>query len=433
MRVLWFTNTPSLAAAHFNLPSIGGGWIESLEEKIKAVQNIELGIAFSHGKANLEKFSKDKTTYYAIPDKRSKVKKFTYRHLNLISNEELLEYCVEIINDFKPDIINVFGTEGAFGLISDRTKIPVVIHLQGIMTIYEKKWFSSGINKWNLLYHSSIKGILKGYSLIHHYYSFSKAAEREREIFKKCKYFMGRTDWDRRITAVLAPGSRYYCCDEILKKGFYRNVWDKKPQENKIFLSTIQPNIYKGLETVLETAILLKELDLFKFTWFVIGISNADSMVKVFEQKVGRKFKDFNIVFSGSRQSGDLINAELNADIFIHPSHIDNSPNSVCEAMLLGMPVLATHTGGTGSLLTDKKEGILIQDGDPYAMAGAVLDLIRDPLYAAELGRNARVRAIKRHDADQILNSLIDIYSGIINYSANRYLSGYTKAVGIGV
>jgi glycosyltransferase involved in cell wall biosynthesis len=82
--------------------------------------------------------------------------------------------------------------------------------------------------------------------------------------------------------------------------------------------------------------------------------------------------------------------------------------------MVLGMPVIATYTGGTGSLLEDKKEGILIQDGDAYSMAGAVLEVVSNPGYAAELGKNARIRARERHNPDTITNDLISIYSKII-------------------
>ena len=83
--------------------------------------------------------------------------------------------------------------------------------------------------------------------------------------------------------------------------------------------------------------------------------------------------------------------------------------------MVLGMPVIATYTGGTGSLLTDKKEGILIQDGDAYSMAGAILELINNPEYATELGKNASLRARERHNPAAITNDLISIYSKMIS------------------
>ncbi|HEX9511594.1 MAG TPA: glycosyltransferase [Puia sp.] len=414
IKILWFTNTASLAAGHLGMSTVGGGWIESLEERIKGYENVELAIAFNHGKKSIEKFTHDKTTYYTVPDKRSRIKTFTDRHLNSFNDDQLIGSCLEIINDFKPDIINIFGTEKGFGLISDKVDMPVVIHLQGILTVYEKKWFSAGIDKLTLFTRSDLKSLIKATTLLHNYRYFRKGALREQRIFEGCKYFMGRTDWDKRICAVLAPQAGYFTSNEILRKEFYLNTWNKKSTGKKIFISTIQPTIFKGLETVLECAILLKELNKFDFEWIIAGISGEDRIVKIFEKRAGKKFRDFNVTLTGKLKTEELLKRELNADIFIHPSHIDNSPNSVCEAMLIGMPVIATFTGGTGSMLTDKTEGILIQDGDPYAMAGAILELVKNPHYAAELGQNARDCAMKRHDPDEIVNTLIATYTQIM-------------------
>ncbi|WP_121357538.1 glycosyltransferase family 4 protein [Flavisolibacter nicotianae] len=414
-RVLWFTNTPSLAAEMLNLPTIGGGWINSLEEKIGAVAQIELGVAFRHGQGALQKFSKNRTTYFAIPDNTSKKKLLADRHRNRLDNESLVNYCVQIVNEYKPDVINIFGTEDAFGLLIDKVNVPVVIHLQGILSVYELKWFSGNVSKSDLVRHSSLKSFLKAESLLHGYRYFQKAAERERKIFRLGRYFMGRTDWDKRVTQVLSPEARYFHSDEMLRKEFFRACWQKDAQKAKVFVSTIQANIYKGLETILEAAALLKKNNAFPYQWLVAGIPGDHVLVKIFEKKTGLKFSDVDVHFVGKLTAGDLVQTELNADLFIHPSHIDNSANSICEAMLLGMPVIATYAGGTGSLLVDNKEGLLVQDGDPYALAGAILELIKNPGFAADLGRNARKRALERHHPDAIVQNLLNIYASIGN------------------
>ena len=95
-------------------------------------------------------------------------------------------------------------------------------------------------------------------------------------------------------------------------------------------------------------------------------------------------------------------------------SHIENSPNNLCEAMILGMPCLATSAGGTSSILKDKEEGIIIQDGDPWVMAGAILELYRNSKMALEYGEKARITALKRHDKETIVNNLIQTYEIII-------------------
>lgn len=415
MRILWFTNTPSLAAAALDQPVVGGGWIESLERRIRNRPDVELAVAFCHGKgAGVHKFTDRGSTYYALPNRQKGVARFVNRHLNRSDDKDIVASCMEVIADFKPDIINIFGTEKAFGLVAERTAIPVVIHLQGILTLYEKKWFPAGINQFTLFRYSGLKPLLKANSLLHHYYAFKQAAIREQKIFRINKYFMGRTDWDRRAAQTMSPGSSYFISHEILRDEFYTGAWNKKALPARTFISTIQANIFKGLETVLECAALLKALNEFEFKWIIAGTTPDEKIVRLFEDRTGVKCKDVNIVLEGRLNARELLRKELGSDIFIHPSHIDNSPNSVCEAMLLGMPVIATASGGTSSLLTDREEGLLIQDGDAYAMAGAILDLTRDPHYAGMLGQNARKRATRRHAPEEIAGQVMDIYTEIL-------------------
>jgi glycosyltransferase involved in cell wall biosynthesis len=104
----------------------------------------------------------------------------------------------------------------------------------------------------------------------------------------------------------------------------------------------------------------------------------------------------------------------LNAHIYVMPSHIENSPNNLCEAMILGMPCIATFAGGTGSILQDGVDGILVQDGDPWAMAGAIIELINSPERLVFYAKNARTKALKRHDISNTVNQYLTIYTKIL-------------------
>lgn len=435
MKVLWFTESPSLAATSLNVAGVGRGWIESLEERIRKIKNIDLAIAFIHNEDKIRKFNVEDAKYYSIPNSKGRWKSHIDRHFTVFDDKKLIDHSLEIVNDFKPDIIQIFGTEDAFGLIADKVNVPVIIHIQGLLTVYTKKWYPPGISKWDLIRNTPVIQMLRANTLMHDYTYYKKRAAREQKIFKAAKYYIGRTDWDKRVADVLSPGSKYFFGSEILRRAFYAKEWMKKPENSKTIVSTIQANIYKGLETVLETASILKNRNNVDFKWVIAGISPNDNIVSLFEKKFKKKFKENNIILAGKLKAEELLNLELSADIFLHPSHIDNSPNSVCEAMLLGMPIISTYTGGTGSLLADRKEGILIQDGDPYSMAGAILELLNQPAYARELGQNARKVALERHDPDNIVNNLLSIYESLTlkrnvshSYQDEKFPEGKTNS-----
>ena len=413
MRVLWFTNTPSLAAEILNEKGNIGGWIAALETEVSKVDEIELGVAFHHGLSEKKQFIIGKTKYFSFPYpilSKGHKSGIVSRWKHNIEPLNIVKKYLEVVDLFKPDIIHIFGTEHAYGLIIDKVEVPVLIQIQGNLSVYEKKWFS-GLSNCNILRHSNIKNLILGYGIWHQYFSFKKRALRERGMMKNCKFIIGRTDWDRRVTRILSPNSKYFHCDELLRREFYNYNYAIPVDKSKaILISTLSATNYKGLETILEAADHLKKDKLLDFEWQIIGIKGTDELIQIIEQTYNQKFADNGIKFLGSLNPTTMINFLLKADCYVHPSHIENSPNSVCEAMLLGVPVIATYAGGTSSLINNGVDGILIQDGDPYSMAGAILELEKDNYLKAKISENGAHRARKRHNQDQVLSDLLEIY-----------------------
>lgn len=90
--------------------------------------------------SELKKEEQDGTVYYMLPRPKKSVKYIletiagkpeitTYKHEKLA-----IPAWVDIVNDFRPDIIQVFGSENIYGLIADHVSVPVVLHIQGILT-----------------------------------------------------------------------------------------------------------------------------------------------------------------------------------------------------------------------------------------------------------------------------------------------------------
>lgn len=236
----------------------------------------------------------------------------------------------------------------------------------------------------------------------------------------------GRTFWDYDCTLAINPNRQYYIVNEILRPIFYEKQWkgyiEKSGKYTVQIISTVSGGIYKGLETLLKAAYILTSFSQLNFEWHVVGYSDSTKWVAMAEKLTKIKSSNVHVIYHGRLQSDDLCNMLVNSDIYVHVSHIENSPNSVCEAMLLGMPIIASFTGGTASLLTHEKEGVLYQDGDPYVLAGAILDFIQHPKKAIEYGSAARKRAVLRHNKEKIVSEVVSDYMKIIEdfkYSRN--------------
>ncbi len=421
LKILWFTTSPSLSRASLDGSyNIGTSWIEAMESLVQEYTDIELSIAFIWKCDKVESFEigQSSTRYYKMPRRpRNKVHNFLRLFFCQPEPKKGVEDYLNVVDAVKPDLIHFFGTENPFPMVLDRIDIPHVIWFQGNLTVYLKKWFA-GISAWQALVSESLKNFVLARTDYHSYVSTKKFAKREKRIFEICKNFIGRTAWDRRLVRTMAPHAKYHHCDEVMRLVFHQNKW--RPAKNRsgyVLVSTFRDNLYKGLETAMSAyKILCGALDK-PLQWRIIGVPQDSHYERVCRRKALLNKGDHGFQILGTKSADEMIAELLDADMFVHPSHIDNSPNSVCEAMMLGMPIVSTNVGGVPSILKDKKQGLLVQNGDEFAMAGAILELLDDTDRAARFGAAARDRAMIRNDRKKIITELLDIYERIISAS----------------
>lgn len=418
MKILWFTNSPCSSIKRNNGKTLAGGWLTSLENAIKNRESISLSIAFI-SQSESKSFIFEKTTYYPIYDNTSQniINKITNR-IKPISEKEnrLLPSMLEIIKKCQPDIIHIHGTEECFGIITEHiTNIPIVFSIQGLISPSKEKFFS-GISYHDIRKHESWYDKIKLTSVKEEYQSFVYRGQRECKFLKKAPYIIGRTFWDEYITLLLNHNRKYFIVNEILRDEFYTAKWEKTQFENQLqIVSIVSFGVYKGYETILKTAKLLTNYANFNYTWNIIGYDIDTPLLQITEKSLQIYHQDYNIKLFGRRNSQQIAEILKSSDIYCHVSHIENSPNSVCEAMIMGMPIISGYAGGTSSLLEHEKDGILVQDGDPYILAGAICELQGNFEQARNYGLNAQIKAKQRHNPDKIVNELLYAYNNILN------------------
>ena len=111
MKILWLTNTPSNAFLEFGTNAFGGGWYSSLETLVAETKIYELAICFFYDGETYKSIRKGNVIYYGIPFKKGNAfRRILARHCAQLNDEEPF-FFDRIIEDFKPDLIHVFGTE----------------------------------------------------------------------------------------------------------------------------------------------------------------------------------------------------------------------------------------------------------------------------------------------------------------------------------
>lgn len=419
MKVLWFANTPCGAIEKLNKKKIiSGGWLYALSRYISKREDIELHIAF-YWNRNIPSFTYNGIVYHPIRHigGNNRFTRLIIRYKRILGvdiDSEEIKNLRNVIDNVSPDIIHIHGTEENFGLVYRFNPLcPIVVSIQGLISPYLFKFYS-GFDKRSIIKNDSILSKLVGLDIRSIEKLYNLKSRNEIESLKHIPYIIGRTFWDKACTEAINPKRYYFEVGEIMREEFYENKWNKSNFAKPLkLLSTVSGGLYKGLETIYYVAEILIAANI-KFQWNVIGPSEDDLISKLSSKNSSKNTTDLNIRLLGRKEATEMVKIMKNSDIFIQVSHIENSPNSLCEAMLIGMPIIATFAGGTASLLNNGVEGILVQDGDPYVMAGEIIELSKNFKKAKEMGEKASLMAKCRHNPQKIINQLLEAYYSII-------------------
>jgi glycosyltransferase involved in cell wall biosynthesis len=101
-------------------------------------------------------------------------------------------------------------------------------------------------------------------------------------------------------------------------------------------------------------------------------------------------------------------------DLLVVPSRSEGSPVVAMEAMALGKPVVATAVGGVPEVVPGGETGVLVQAGDAQALADGILELLRDPARAQEMGERGRQRAAREFDVNDMVEKTKAVYADVM-------------------
>lgn len=418
MRVLFLVYSPQNSLENFaprcqtNFP-----WVDAMiKELSKSNKELTIGLVVPIRSSMFQKKNSEGISVYGVPYlqvSRSLVGRFTNKS-RLLHDSEIMPYILEAIADFEPDIIQVFGTENIFGMIQLYTKVPVVIHFQGSVLIVATKWFV-GLTKWEQFRALSFKKMLYRYGSFFEYFTFRERGQREEVIMKNCRYFIGRTSFDQRLSGFFSPGTNYYLCQEFIREEFFKHKWEVPFTNTITCISILKGVTYKGLDLLLDASAMLRRYTGLKIEFKICGVSEYEEVVSILKRRDYDRDIWSHFTFLGKLDSSSLIDELLSSNFYIHPSYMENSSNSICEAMALGMPVVATNAGGTNSLITNDQDGILVQEGEPHSMAAAIMDLSTNYYKAVYIGSRARERAVERHQPSKLAEKMLSIFNSIIS------------------
>lgn len=383
-----------------------GSWIEALQKVFREyLLDVELGLVFEHSD-NIFKVEKDSVSYYPFHVSRSSSPKENYKRLH--------SHYLKAIEDFKPDIIQCFGTERwHYGLLAKEVQIPFVIHIMGFMNIYDvmDERVIHPMDYWKYFSFNPLKVFLVRK---HEKRLRVENQELEREVMACNHYFMGRTEWDKNIVKYYSQGSKYFYCPEAIRSEIYSSEkrWTYQERKTLRLLTVGNAGSLKGNEIMLQTAWLLKNQFHIDFEW---RYTSSAYTMSFFEKLNDIRCKEVNINLIGRLNANQIAEELANADFYIHPSIIDNSPNTVCEAQLIGTPVIAANVGGIPQLVDDGNTGWLYPYSEPHALAFKIMNLMGQKETLEAVAKAEQEESHQRHAPKSLAETIMKIYKNILN------------------
>lgn len=418
MRILWISNIQFPATCDMlGIPHhVGGGWMYSLAMELLHSGEIDLAVSTVYAGSVLTKNEIGRIRYYLIPKRESP----------LIYDRKLESYWEQVIKDYDPDIIHIHGTEYAYGLacMNACPNRKYIISVQGLVSVYSEFYYA-GIKCSDLLKTITINDIRRHDTVIQGKRKFERRGLLEHEYIKRTSQIIGRTFWDYTHTKAINPEVNYHKCNEVLRSGFYESAnWDLSGKTDySLFVSQAGYPI-KGLHQVLKAVSLVRNF-FPKTSLKVAGVNILSKNRKwdrwslngyglLLKKMVAKYALNDCVTFLGPLNEQQMIEQYLKAHAFICPSSIENSPNSVGEAQILGTPCIASFVGGIPDMVIHEKTGLLYRFEDYKMLAYLIMKVFSEDDIARSLSAEGRNVAEQRHNRENIKKRMLEIYKGII-------------------
>lgn len=401
MKVLWITNVelPDAANSRGNNVVVGG-WMHQTLNYIK--NSIELYVAA------------------CVSEKYDWIEINSVNYCGFTPEIDEVDF-ERIIESIDPDCIHIWGSEYNHSYYVTKaarnlSKIEcTVLSIQGLVSVYAEHYYD-GLPP-ELIHRRTLKEFFGRRNIAQEKKMMELQGQTEISTFQMLENCIGRTDWDYACAKQMNPQIEYHFCGEILRESFYVNRWKyEECDKGVIFFSQAHYPI-KGLHIMLRALPIIKEY----YPAVVLRIVGNNPQKKaIFKRSSYEKYicnlihdNDLSnsIEWLGQLSENEMMLNYKKANVFVCSSSIENSSNSIGEAMLVGTPIVASDVGGIKSFMEHEKEGMLYHSTAVYMLADNVIRIFNSRSLAIQLGNNAHERAKKYHCIEDNLQRLIKIYN----------------------
>lgn len=415
MKILWLTNVPlAKVRNHISNSDVQlGGWLDGMSNELLKFENVEFLSIFPYKSKTILKNKVENIEYCTYPSNCSdKMKKNIFE---------------STIREFNPDIIHIFGTEYKHSLIMLKVCEELnlldkaIVNIQGLCSKISQVYYSDLPQR--VIHSFTLRDFIKMDNISLQKKKFAKRGKWEIEALKLAKNVVGRTDWDRACTKQSNPNVNYYHCDATLRGSFYQGGWEyEKCEKHSIFVAQSGYPI-KGFHKMLQALPhILKQYPNAKVYTTgknLLNLSAVDRLKMSSYQKyliklIKKNSLQTHVEFLGMLNEYSIKERYLKSNCFVLCSSIENESNALGEAMILGVPSVASCVGGVPSRIIHNKDGFIYGFSEEYMLAHYVCEIFNRK-ECSGFSKNSKQHATECYSREQNLKDLLSIYKRIYN------------------
>ena len=410
-KILWITSQElPVISNDLHTPIYStGGWVTNMLSILKHESQIVLGVAMVSKKVDSLWIKQiENIIYYVAPEQKKK-------DISLKDRDKILSL-------FQPDIIHIEGNEFPIQNTFINTKYKTLLSLQGILSGCAPFQFGCLQIENDLLNPFSCNFFASWILFLKKQLLFKKRIQLETKSISQSRYITGRTFWDRAHSYWINPQAKYFRCNRILRSSFYHEEWNlENCNKHTIFMGNGYSPL-KGLHFVIDAINLLQQ-EYPDIQLYVAGINpiiRSGINIKkyaygsIIQRKIHKYKLQNKIHFLGHLHEKEMLESMKQSHVYVLSSLIENSPNTLGEAMLLGMPCIASYVGGAPEMAIDEKECLFYRANDPYLLAWQIKRIFENPNLSKKLGCAAKQHAKITHNPIDNKTALLKIYDDIL-------------------
>ena len=421
MKVLWFLNVP-IPPVGDALPSgaghLGSGWwISWLLAALRKRGDVDLHVAWGH-----------EGHYHRVVqiDAHCTVEAFPLWHsstapvegdvrpglggmFSLLTNRYPAGVHA-VVDRVRPDFIHIHGTEGPYAMVLERIDVPSLVSIQGSPGDWAVRYWGDADAAAKLRNPRGWKNQLQ----------FVLAGRRETRMLRHAKAIHGGTSWDRRFARRLARQASFHHAVAAVGPDFFevqRSVPAAGGRE-KVVVTAFSPQPYKGVE------LAIRAVDVLRRSGHKVRLVLAGwCPTKAWGREILRAADAAGpgaVEITGYLQPKALADRLAAADFYVMPSYIENAPNTLLEAMCVGVPCVAARVGGVASMLRDGVEGLIFRRGDVNDLVAKLERLLADPDFAESLGAAGAARVRAADEPSRVAARTVEIYRAVVDEVCRR-------------